>query len=207
PPLPGPSPIHSPETLPTTSLLSSVTESTPSSLTPSPHPASPRAPPSPSIRECLWAPETDDTYESSILAASPSVQSIYFLEHQHISFDTSSILWPTASAYTSQESSRLSTIDESPSSASPSIIPSSSSSPSLMPTAIVSASVSASSRSLPPTVRSPSLQVLSSTTVVTPSLSPRPTSVILTRTPSIVSTVSSISMSTDTLEGSISVLA
>ena len=47
------------------SLLTSVT------LTPSPHPASPRAPPDPSIRESLWAPETDDTYESSILAASP----------------------------------------------------------------------------------------------------------------------------------------
>jgi len=41
-------------------------------------------------------------------------------------------------------------------------------------------------------VRSPSLQVPSSTTVVTPSLSPRPSSVV-TRTPSIISTVSSVS--------------
>jgi hypothetical protein len=148
--------------------------------------ASPRAPPSP-LSESLWAPETDDTYESSILAASPSVQSISFPKPQDISFDTS-ILRPTASAYISQELSRLSTIDESPSSESPSVIPSSSSSPSLTPTAIVSVSVSASSPSLPPTVRSPLLQVQSSTTVVKPSLSPRPTSVVLTRTPSIVST-------------------
>ena len=57
PPLPGSSPIHSPGTLPTTSLLTSVT------VTPSPHPASPRAPPNPSIRESLRAPETDDIYE------------------------------------------------------------------------------------------------------------------------------------------------
>jgi hypothetical protein len=79
PPLPGPSPIRSPDTLPTTSLLTSVTESTPSSLTPSPHPASP------SIRESLWAPETDYTYESSILAASPSVQSISMLSKPFVS--------------------------------------------------------------------------------------------------------------------------
>jgi hypothetical protein len=90
PPLPGPTPIHLPKTLPTTmSLLTSVTESTPSTLTPSP-PASPRAPPSPFIRESLWAPETDDIYESSILVASPSVQSIYFPEPQDISSDMSS---------------------------------------------------------------------------------------------------------------------
>jgi hypothetical protein len=46
-------------------------------------------------------PETDDTYESSILVASPSVRSrhIPFPEPQDISFDTS-ILRPTASAYT-----------------------------------------------------------------------------------------------------------
>src|SRR6202789_3975276 len=202
PPFPGPSPIRSPETLPMTSLLSSVTKSTPSTLTPSPDPASPRAPHSLSIRESLWAPETDDTYEPSILAASPSVQCISFPETQDISFDTS-ILQSTASAYNSQEPSRLSTIDESFSSESPSIIPSCSLSP-LTPTAIVSVSVSASSPPLLSTVRSPLSQVPSSTTVVTPSLFPRPTSVILTSTPSIVSTVSSISMSTDILEGSVS---
>ena len=71
----GSSPTHSPDTLPM-----SVT------LTPSPHPASPRAPPDPSIRESLWAPETDDTHESSILAAFPSVQSISFPEPQDISY-------------------------------------------------------------------------------------------------------------------------
>ncbi|KAF8488274.1 hypothetical protein F5888DRAFT_1809797 [Russula emetica] len=35
-------------------------------LTLSSRPANPRAPPSPFIRESLWAPETDDTYESSM---------------------------------------------------------------------------------------------------------------------------------------------
>src|ERR1700755_3211232 len=83
--------------LPTRSLLSSVTESTPSSFT--------RAPPTPSIHLSLWALETDDTYEPLILAASPLVQSISFPERQDISFDTS-ILQPTASVYTSQEQSR-----------------------------------------------------------------------------------------------------
>ncbi|KAF8490774.1 hypothetical protein F5888DRAFT_1866659 [Russula emetica] len=118
-PLPGTSPVRSPETLPMTSLLSSVTESTPITLTPSSSPASPRAPPSPSIQESLCAPETDDTYESPILATFPSVQSIPFPEPQDFSFDAS-ILRPTASAYTSQEPSQLSMIDKSPSSESPS---------------------------------------------------------------------------------------
>ena len=85
PPLLEPSPIRSLETLPTTSLLLSVTESTPSSLTPSLHPASPQSPPSPSIRGSLWAPKTDDTYESSIIAASPLVQFISFPKPQESS--------------------------------------------------------------------------------------------------------------------------
>ncbi|KAH9993287.1 hypothetical protein BJV74DRAFT_884401 [Russula compacta] len=199
-PLPGPSPIGPPDSLPTTSLLSSVTESTPSSITPSRRTAStPRVPSSPTMSH-LWAPETDDSYESSVLRASPSVQSIAFPEGPDISFDTS-FLRPTASAYTSQEPSRLSTIDESPSSESPSITYSSSSSPSLTPTATVSVSVSPSatpsSPSLSPTVPSPSLQVPSSTTVVTPIHSPERPPVALTRTPS---TVSSISMRTDILD-------
>jgi hypothetical protein len=37
------------------------------------------------LSESLWAPEADDTYESSILAASPSVQPISFPELQDIS--------------------------------------------------------------------------------------------------------------------------
>jgi hypothetical protein len=41
-------------------------------LTPSRRTASPRVHSSPSIRESLWAPEMDDTYESSILRTSPS---------------------------------------------------------------------------------------------------------------------------------------
>ena len=194
--LPGPSPIGPPETLPTTTMTTtSVTESTPSTVTP-------RVPSSPSIRESLWAPETDDTYESSILRASPSVQSVAFPEGPDISFDTS-FLRPTASAYTSREQSRLSTIVESLSSESPSITYSSSSSPSLTPTGSMSVSVSASatpsSPSPPPTAPSPSLQVPPSTTVVSPVLSPERSSVPLTRTPSTVSTVSSISMRSDML--------
>ena len=87
------------------------------------------------------------TYEPSILRASHSVQSIAFPEGPDISFD-SSFLQPTASTHSSKEQSRLSTIDESPSSeSSPAITYSSSSSRSLTPTAIVE-SVSASSPSL-----------------------------------------------------------
>src|SRR6266702_1680091 len=220
PSLPGPSPIGRPESLPTTSLLTSVTESTPSTMI-SRRSASSRVPSSPSsIRESLWAPETDDTYESSILRASPSVQSMAFPEGPDISFDTS-FLRPTASAYTSQEPSRLSTIDESQSSESPPMTYSSPSSPSLTPTVsmsvsasaepslppsgTVSISVSASatpslSPTVPPSVPSPSLRAPSSTTVSTPILSPERSQVALTRTPSSVSTASSISMRTDILD-------
>ena len=77
------------------------------------------------------------TLTPSILWASPSVQSIAFPEGPDISFGAS-FLRPMASAYSSQEQSRLSPIDESPSSESPAITYSSSSSPSLTPTAIVS---------------------------------------------------------------------
>ena len=143
PPLPqaGPSsPIGPPETLLTTSSL--VTESAPA-LIPSRCTASPRVPTSPSIRESLWAPETDD--ESPILRASHLVQSIAFPEDPVISFDTS-FLRPTASACSSQEQAQLSTVDES-SSESPAIT-SSSSSRSLTPTAIISgSSISVSSTS------------------------------------------------------------
>ncbi|KAH9169356.1 hypothetical protein EDB89DRAFT_1479631 [Lactarius sanguifluus] len=219
--LPGPSPIGRPESLPTTTLLSSVTESTPSTIS-SRRPVSPRAlsSPSVSISGSHWAPETDDTYESSILRASPSVQSIAFPEGPDISFDTS-FLRPTASAYTSQEPSRLSTIDESQSSESPPITYSSPSSPSLTPTVsmsvsasagpspsptgTVSISVSASatpslSPSAPPTVPSPSLRAPSSTTVSSPILTPERSQVALTRTPSSVSTASSISLGSDILD-------
>ena len=102
--LPGSSPICSPETLPTTSLLSHRVGPKQPYTVVSCQSSTPRAPPSSSIRESLWAPETDDTYEPSILAASPSVQSVSFPQPQDISFDAS-ILRPTASAYTSQEPS------------------------------------------------------------------------------------------------------
>jgi len=92
-------------------------------------------PSSPSIRESLWAPETDDTYESSILWASPLVQAVAFPEGPDIFFNTS-IFHPTASAYMSQEQSQLSMIVKSLSSKSPSITYSLSMTCSTLPTAL-----------------------------------------------------------------------
>jgi len=74
-------------------MMTSVTESTPSTI-------------SPSIQESLLAPETDDTYESSILQASPLVQPVAFPEGPDIFFNIS-FMCPTASAYTSQEQRQL----------------------------------------------------------------------------------------------------
>ncbi|KAF8270085.1 hypothetical protein EI94DRAFT_861064 [Lactarius quietus] len=219
PSLPGPSPIARPDTLPTTTLLSTVTESTPSTITPSRRSAaaSSRVSSSPSIRSSQWPAETDDTYESSILRASPSVQSVAFPEGPDISFDTS-FLRPTASAYSSQEPSRLSTIEESLSSESPPISYSSPSSRSLTPsvsmsvtasaepspspsgTVTITASVSPTpspSPSAPPTVPSPSLRAVSPTTVSTPMESAERFMVALSRTPSSVSTTSSIPLGSD----------
>ncbi|KAH9020747.1 hypothetical protein EDB85DRAFT_2194191 [Lactarius pseudohatsudake] len=126
-----------------------------------------------------------------------------------------------ASARTSQRPSWLSTIDESQSSESPPITYSSPSSPSLTPivsisvsapaepspspAGTVSISVSASatpslSPSAPPTVPSPSLRAPSSTTVLSPILTPERSHVALTRTPSSVSTASSISLGSDILD-------
>ncbi|KAH8976587.1 hypothetical protein EDB86DRAFT_3095460 [Lactarius hatsudake] len=79
--------------------------------------------------------------------------------------------------------------------------------PSPSPTGTVSISVSASatpslSPSAPPTVPSPSssLRALSSTTVSSPILTPQWSQVALTRTPSSVSTASSISLGSDILD-------
>ena len=211
--LPRPSPIAPPDSMPTTTLLSSVTESTPSIITASRR--SSRAPSSPTIHSSLWAPETDDTYESSVLRASPSVQSVAFPEGPDISFDTS-FLRPTASAYTSQEPSRLSTIEESLSTESPPITYSSPSSRSLTPT--VSMSISASAQPSPsptgtvsitasvptpspsptvPTAPSPSLRAPTSTASSTPILTAERSQVGLTRTPSSVSTTSSIALGSE----------
>ena len=196
--LPRPSPIQRLGSLPTTTLLSTVTESTPSTITPSRGSARSRAPTSPStIHGSLWAPETDDTYESSILRASPSVQSVAFPEGPDISFDTS-FLRPTASAYSSQERTRLSTIEESLSSDSQPISYSSPSSSSVTPTVSISASPTPSlSPTGPPTVPSPSLGAPSPTTASSPILTAEPSVVALTRTPSSVSTASSIPLGSD----------
>ena len=61
----------------TKTLLSSATESTPSTITTSCRSTS-RAPSSPTVHPSLWAPETDYTCESSILRAYPSVHSVAF---------------------------------------------------------------------------------------------------------------------------------
>jgi hypothetical protein len=198
PSLPGPSPIQPLGSLPTTTLLSTVTESTPSTITASRGSARSRAPTSPStVHGSLWAPETDDTYESSVLRASPSVQSIAFPEGPDTSFDTS-FLRPTASAYSSQERTRLSTIEESLSSESLPISYSSPSSRSLTPTVSISASPSPSlSPTGPPTVPSPSPGPPTPTTASSPILTAERSLVALTRTPSSVSTASSIPLGSD----------
>ncbi|KAH8982660.1 hypothetical protein EDB86DRAFT_3126474 [Lactarius hatsudake] len=77
--------------------------------------------------------------------------------------------------------------------------------PSPSPTGTVSISVSASatpslSPSAPPTVPSPSFRAPSSTTVSSPILTPERSQVALTRTPSSVSTASSISLGSDILD-------
>ncbi|KAA1474371.1 hypothetical protein DENSPDRAFT_882747 [Dentipellis sp. KUC8613] len=202
--LPAPSPIPRPESLPTTSLLSSVTESTPTSMTPSeqseggslpsPHPV----PPSPSIRESLWAPETDDSYESSLLRASPSVQSMALPEGADVSFDTS-FLRPTASPFSSQDFGRLSTITESPSAPSSGIPQSSSSaSPSDVTISQTASSPIPPAQMTPPS--QPTVSLATTSSIPTPSVSEEPSSVSLTRTPSSVSTASSISMRSSILD-------
>ena len=183
----GPSPTHLPETLPTASLLTSVTELTPSTLTLFSHPASPRAPLSPSIWMSLWAPTTDDTYESSILAASPLVQS----KTSHL-IHLSCSLPPL---HTLLRSSQAELIEDSPLSTLPSIVSSSSSSCQqashlchhLHPFLLWSTPLCCKSA------------IHDSGNAVTSS---RPTSVTLTRTPFTVCSTFFITM--DILEGSIS---
>lgn len=221
--LPAPSPIGPPLSVPSTPLLSSITESsvTPDEQIPesertptSARARSTRTPSSISVRESLWAPETDLSYESSMLRASPSVQSVAVLEGPDQSFDTS-FLRPTEPAESlgsaMQAYDRLSTIPESESvsissTSIPSGIPSSSisapsipsmpssSSSSLTPTPTESAQPPTPSISVSfPTTSVPSVESLEQSmesleTVV----SPRSATVTVTRTPSSVSTVSSL---------------
>ncbi|KII91823.1 hypothetical protein PLICRDRAFT_38680 [Plicaturopsis crispa FD-325 SS-3] len=84
------------------------TELTPSELTPTVPSSEGRT--SPSIHPSLWAAETDESYESSQLAASPSVGSLALQEGQDTSFETS-FMRPSASSISSLD--RLTPITES----------------------------------------------------------------------------------------------
>ncbi|CAL1709933.1 unnamed protein product [Somion occarium] len=183
--IPGPSPIPSP--LPELSLtpLESISTPTESSVTPPSSdvsltvPTSIRqsTPSSPSLLGSTWGNETDESYESSLLQASPSIQSITFPDPPDVSFETSG-LRPSPSVESESEpeltlmtpASEVSTPSES--------IPTSPTSPSSE-----SVTPTPSTLSLPPSVPSP-----------TP-VSSEKSQVTLTRTPSSISTVSSVSMS------------
>jgi hypothetical protein len=164
-------------TLPTQPTITSVTESdvTPDALTATPslssHPlSSPSAPPS------QWAQETNESYESSVLQASPSMVSMAIHEGPDTTFETS-FLRPSGSMISSAD--RLSPIPETPTAPSSLAVPMSTASP--LPV-------------LPPTISSPT-DVSSPTSVSwAPSLTAS-----LSRTLSSSSATSSISMSSSVL--------
>ncbi|KAI0672290.1 hypothetical protein C8Q78DRAFT_1188212 [Trametes maxima] len=177
--IPGPSPIP-----PLSDITLSLTVSSPTESSVTPTPSSQLTPSVPStieqpttisssaVPESQWGAESDRSYESSMLRASPSLVSMALPEGPDTSFETS-FLRPSGTPE-STESSMLTPITEvSPSS--PATVPSSPSSE-LTPTQ--------SSLSLLPSIASP-----------TPIPTDLPRAVTLTRTPSSVSTVSSISMS------------
>ncbi|EGO01064.1 hypothetical protein SERLA73DRAFT_151625 [Serpula lacrymans var. lacrymans S7.3] len=137
--------------------VSSLTESSPlmvsDGLTPSAHGVPELSISTPSVRESMWAPETDMSFNSSVLHPSPSVQSVQMPEGLDTSFDTS-FMRPSISPLTSLE--RLTPITETMSSSlsfSPSpvphpALPPSISSPTSAPTpVIVSTSMESSSLS------------------------------------------------------------
>ncbi|KAH9854566.1 hypothetical protein C2E23DRAFT_55009 [Lenzites betulinus] len=187
--IPGPSPILALSDL---ELSISLTISTPTESSVTPTPSSqltptilstieqPTTASTPSIPESQWGAETDESYESSMLQASPSMVSMALPEGPDISFETSN-LRPSGTLESSEDSMLTPITEVSPSS--PMTVPSSSS-PELTPTQ--------STISLLPSIASP-----------TPLPTDLPRAVMLTRTPSSVSTVSSISMSSSRLAPSI----
>ncbi|EIN14499.1 hypothetical protein PUNSTDRAFT_140778, partial [Punctularia strigosozonata HHB-11173 SS5] len=209
--------LLSTESSPTESSVSPSPVRSPTELTPTPSTPSVLEPslPSPSIRESMWAPETDESYESSFLGASPSVQSIAVPEGLDASIETS-FLRPSPSPVT--PGTRLSTVPEtiSVSAASspmppspPSLSPTPSSPSTITPTAspltMTVSSVTPTQSTRSPTVSSLTPTVPSLTpTVSSPSLPPLPspspaTFTSLLRTPSTLSTASSISMRSSVL--------
>ncbi|KDQ55342.1 hypothetical protein JAAARDRAFT_195742 [Jaapia argillacea MUCL 33604] len=172
----SPSPSMPIASIPSSPMTLSMSIQTESSITPTPTKRTPSVvssslsvsqptPATPSIRESLWASESDKSYESSVLQASPSIRSLAVPEGMDTSYDTS-FLRPSGSIISTEVLGRLTPITEVPSS----IMPSS-------PTSITAT---------PNSVSTP-------TSVVTPTLT-RQSSVTVTRTPPSVSTASSISM-------------
>lgn len=181
--IPGPSPILPLSDLEPTVSLSTISTPTESSVSPTPSSqqtpsvpstiSQPETPSSPAIPTSSWGQESDESYESSLLRASPSMASQALPEGPDTSFETS-FLRPSGTPQSSEESSLLTPITEvSPSS--PATEPSPASSE-LTPTQ--------STISLLPSVPSP-----------TPVRAEFIPAVTLTRSASMISTVSSVSMS------------
>ncbi|RDX52641.1 hypothetical protein OH76DRAFT_1554302 [Lentinus brumalis] len=187
--IPGPSPIPPmsdmfTELEPTISLTdvstpteSSITPTPSSQLTPSvPSTVSqPDTPSSPAIPDSAWGQETDQSYESSLLRESPSMASQALPEGPDISFETS-FLRPSGTPVSSEESTMLTPNTE------------------VSPSSPVS-EVSPTSAELTPTQSSMSLLPDVTTPVPVPRDFPPAVTVTLSRTPSTISAVSSVSMS------------
>ncbi|KAI0752741.1 hypothetical protein C8Q80DRAFT_472567 [Daedaleopsis nitida] len=184
--IPGPSPIPPVSELEHTVSLLSISTPTETSVTPTPSsqltptvPSSlslPLTPSSPALRESAWGAESDQSYESSLLRASPSLASQALPEGPDTSFETS-FLRPSGTPQSSEESDMLTPITEvSPSS--PYTEPSPPSSDLTTPTQ--------STISLLPIAHSPAPVHRDFLDVP---------AVTLSRTPSTISTVSSVSMS------------
>ncbi|KAI0698972.1 hypothetical protein C8T65DRAFT_307926 [Cerioporus squamosus] len=187
--IPGPSPIPPmsdmlSELEPTISLTD-VSTPTESSITPTPSSqltptvpstiSQPDTPSSPAIPESAWGAETDQSYESSLLRASPSMASQALPEGPDTSFETS-FLRPSGTPVSSEESTMLTPITE------------------VSPSSPVS-EVSPTSAELTPTQSSMSLLPDVTTPVPVSRDFPPAVTVTLSRTPSTISTVSSVSMS------------
>ncbi|KAH7903879.1 hypothetical protein BJ138DRAFT_67873, partial [Hygrophoropsis aurantiaca] len=163
--------------LPSLSPVSSVTESSEieiSELPASVTEISTSSVSTPSVHASHWAPETDISFDSSLLQPTPSTQSVQLHEGRDVSFETS---FMRASPSPLSSFARLTPITESMSSSTPSSpLPS----PSIMPP-------------VPPSISSP-------TSAPTPfTISDSTQSLSESRTPSSVSDVSSISVHSGTL--------
>ncbi|TBU45494.1 hypothetical protein BD309DRAFT_1017792 [Dichomitus squalens] len=207
--IPGPSPIPPLSDIGPTLTLSTITSPTESSVSPTPTsqvtPSVPSTvslpisltPSSPALPESSWGVETDDSYESSLLRASPSMASQAIPELPDNSFETSG-LRPSSVPETTDSSLLAPTIsDVSPSS--PSVVPSTPSSISVTPITDLSPLSAPTEPSTPSPETTPTPSTLSLLpSQYSPLRVPRvfvPPEVTLTRSASMLSTVSSVSMS------------